>query len=214
MESIVFLLIAVLVWKLKLPTLAVQTTAHTPTQKPFAYRHLRYGVIGLFCYVGAEVSVGTFLTNYISDTLHISENEANTFVAFYWGGMLAGRLVGSVVLKFLAPQRVLTLLGITSIALILCSLNTDGYPAIWSMIALGISNSVMFAIIFSLSIKGLGAATSQASGYLSTAIAGGAIVSFGQGYLIDHYSWSVAFVLPLICYAYITFFGIKGYKPE
>ncbi|MDR6197334.1 sugar MFS transporter [Siphonobacter sp. SORGH_AS_0500] len=212
--SLVLLLIAVAVWKLKLPTLTANHSHTKEARGPFTYRHLRYGVLGLFCYVGAEVSVGTFLTNYIADTLQISENEANTFVAFYWGGMLAGRLIGSVVLKSVAPARLLTALGFASMALIFCSLNTNGYVAIWSMIALGVCNSVMFAIIFSLSVKGLGAATSQASGYLSTAIAGGAIVSYGQGYLIDHYNWSIAFVLPLICYAYITFFGMKGYKPE
>ncbi len=212
--SLVLLLIAGVVWKLKLPTLTTSNTLRQATKGPLSYRHLRYGIAGLFCYVGAEVSVGTFLTNYIADTLHITENEANTFVAFYWGGMLVGRLVGSFVLKVMAPSRLLTALGLASMGLILSSLNTDGYLAIGSMIALGVCNSVMFAIIFSLSVKDLGADTSQASGYLSTAIAGGAIVSFGQGYLIDHYSWSIAFLLPLICYAYITFFGIKGYKPE
>jgi FHS family L-fucose permease-like MFS transporter len=164
--------------------------------------------------VGAEVSIGTFLTNYIADTLAIAEEQANTYVAFYWGSMLVGRLIGSVLLKSIRPSFVLTTCAAAAIGLIGVSVMTTGHLAVWTMIAVGLCNSIMFAIIFSLSVNGLGKYTAQASGYLSTAIAGGAIVSYSQGLLIDHSTWAIAFMLPLLCYGYILFYGANGYKPR
>src|SRR5690606_31044416 len=141
--------------------------------------------------------------NYIADTLRISETQANTYVAFYWGSMLVGRLIGSVVLKSLKPSSVLTFCALSAILLIAISISTTGYLAVWTMIAVGLCNSIMFAIIFALSVEGLGKYTTKASGILSTAIAGGAIVSYSQGVLIDHFTWVIAFMLPLVCYVYI-----------
>lgn len=209
-------LIAIIVSRLKLPTIKIaqESTISSSEEKKgiFSFRNLKLGVWALFCYVGAEVSIGTFLTNYISDSLNIAEEQANTFVAFYWGSMLVGRLIGAVVLKSLKPSSVLTFCASAAIVLIVLSVNTSGYIAVWSMIAIGLCNSIMFAIIFSLSVEGLGKYTTQASGILSTAIVGGAIVSYSQGLLIDHYTWAIAFMLPLICYLYILFYGINGYR--
>jgi len=163
-------------------------------------------------YVGAEVSIGTFLTNYITDTIGVNTHTANSYVAFYWGGMLVGRLIGSVLLKYIHPPAVLRALAIGAIILISVSLLTGGQLAIWSMIAVGVCNAVMFAIIFSLSVGGLGSYTTRASGLLSTAIAGGAILSFSEGVLKDHFSWPVAFMVPLVCYCYLLYYGFDGYK--
>ncbi|UHG92377.1 sugar MFS transporter [Spirosoma oryzicola] len=208
--------IALVLWRLKLPVIRASADLNTHAEEPdksvFAFRNLRFGIGGLFCYVGAEVSIGTFLTNYIADTLRISENEANSFVAFYWGSMLVGRFVGAGLLKTIRPASILTVCAVLAIALVLFSVNTTGYVAVWSMIAVGLCNSIMFAIIFSLSVDGLGKFTTQASGLLSTAIAGGAVVSFCQGLLIDHFTWPIAFMLPVVCYGYILFYGINGYK--
>ncbi|RYD88895.1 MAG: glucose/galactose MFS transporter, partial [Sphingobacteriales bacterium] len=101
-----------------------------------------------------------------------------------------------------------------SIILIAVSVTNTGQLAIWTMIAIGLFNSVMFAIIFSLSVNGLGKYTTQASGILSTAIVGGAVISFAQGSLIDNFTWPVAFMLPLLCYVYILFFGLNGYRSK
>jgi FHS family L-fucose permease-like MFS transporter len=211
------LLIAFIVSRLGLPTIKVSagTGSSAPPQagtSAYSYRNLNLGVWAIFCYVGAEVSIGTFLTNYIADTLTIAEGQANTYVAFYWGSMLVGRLIGSVVLKSLRPSAVLSTCAAAAIALIAVSVLTTGHLAVWTMVAVGLCNSIMFAIIFSLSVNGLGKYTAQASGILSTAIAGGAIVSYSQGLLIDHATWAVAFMLPLVCYAYILFYGANGYK--
>ncbi|MEO6287322.1 MAG: glucose/galactose MFS transporter, partial [Dyadobacter sp.] len=99
-----------------------------------------------------------------------------------------------------------------SVLLIILSVNTSGTVAVWSMIGVGLFNSIMFATIFSLSVAGLEKYATKASGWLSTAIVGGAIVSFLQGWLIDHYSWAIAFTLPMVCYFFILFFGLNGYK--
>ncbi|WP_345948072.1 sugar MFS transporter [Mucilaginibacter sp. PAMB04274] len=208
-------LIALVVAFLKLPNLKpssnVDTVSYTNTNL-FSFRNLNFGTIGIFVYVGAEVSVGTFLTNYIADTLNIPVDQANTYVAFYWGSMLVGRLVGSWVLRSVKPSAVLTICATMATILILVSVNSAGSLAVWSMIAVGLCNSVMFAIIFSLSVQGVGKFTTQASGILSTAIAGGAIVSFSQGYVKDHATWLIAFMIPVVCYAYLVFYGVNGYK--
>ncbi|OZI05368.1 glucose/galactose MFS transporter [Siphonobacter sp. BAB-5385] len=206
--------IALTVSRLRLPDIQIQTEEKSQTQgrNVFSFRNLRFGILGIFCYVGAEVSVGTFLTNYITDTVHITENEANGYVSLYWGSMLVGRFLGAYLLKFLKASATLATCAGLAIVLIGFSINATGYVAVWSMIAVGLCNSIMFAIIFSLAVQGLGSYTTQASGLLSTAIAGGAIVSYGQGLLIDHYTWPIAFLLPILCYAYLVFFGLNGHK--
>lgn len=208
--------IALVVFNLKLPKISTTATTIQTTEAErrsiFSFRNLNFGAWAIFAYVGAEVSIGTFLTNYISDTLTLPIETANTYVAYYWGGMLVGRLFGSYLLQKVKPSLVLTFCAAAAIILVLISINSGGTTAVWAMIGVGLFNSVMFAIIFSLSVEGLGKYTTKASGILSTAIAGGAIVSFSQGYLKDHSTWAIAFLLPVICYAYIMFFGLNGYK--
>ena len=180
----------------------------------FSFRNLNLGVVAIFMYVGAEVSIGTFLTNYISDTLQITVNDANWYVAFYWGSMLLARLIGSYILRLCKPSSVLAVCAVGAAFLILISTNSNGTVAVWSMIAVGLCNSIMFATIFSLSVNGLKQYTTQASGLLSTAIVGGAVIPYAQGLLKDHYDWPAAFILPLLCYLYIVFYGINGYKSK
>lgn len=211
--------IALIVSRLSLPVIEIEDdTPEDGKQRTsrgiFSFRNLNFGIIAIFCYVGAEVSVGTFLTNYIADILGTTESVANSYVAFYWGSMLVGRLIGSVLLRSLKPPAVLSACGAMAIVLIGISIATTGYIAVWTMIAVGLCNSIMFATIFSLSVNGLGSYTTRASGLLSSAIVGGAIVSFCQGLLIDAFTWAIAFTLPMFCYGYIIFYGVNGYKPK
>ncbi|WP_205500084.1 sugar MFS transporter [Rufibacter psychrotolerans] len=213
--ALLLIVIALVVSRLKLPSIKTAQQAIAPETGNvgiFSFRNLKFGVWALFFYVGAEVAIGTFLTNYIADTLAVAEEQANTYVAFYWGSMLVGRLLGSVVLKTVRANTVLTISSLAAIVLILVSVLSSGNLAVWTMIAVGLCNSIMFAIIFSLSVEGLGKYTTKASGILSTAIAGGAIISYSQGVLIDHYSWLISFMLPLVCYVYILFYGVNGYR--
>ena len=213
------ILIAFTVSRLKLPVIKMAPTQqlaeeNQPVKSIFSFRNLNFGAIAIFVYVGAEVSIGTFLTNYIADILKIEVKDASNYVAIYWGSMLVGRLIGAFALKTLKPSYVLSICAAMSILLISISITNTGQLAIWSMILIGFFNSVMFAIIFSLSVDGLGKFTTRASGILSTAIVGGAVVSFLQGLLIDSYSWPVAFMLPLLCYLFILFYGLKGYQSK
>lgn len=209
--------ISIVVSKLRLPVIKAEAVKHTSSTNKggiFSFRNLKFGVWAIFFYVGAEVAIGTFLTNYIADTISISEKDANSYVSFYWGSMLAGRLIGAVILKTIKPSSVLAFCASLAILLIAVSISSGGHLAVWSMIGVGLCNSIMFAIIFSLSVEGLGQYTTQGSGILSTAIAGGAVISYSQGVLIDNYSWQLAFLLPIVCYLYILFYGLNGYKQK
>ena len=206
-------------YNLKLPAIKTgkgvsETTDTNKAKSVFSFRNLNFGVWAIFVYVGAEVSIGTFLTNYIADILKIEVHQANNFVAFYWGGMLIGRLAGSFILKSVKPPVVLAACAAMSVLLIIFSINSSGYIAVWSMIAVGLCNAIMFATIFSLSVHGLKKYTTRASGLLSTAIVGGAIISFLMGLLKDKYSWPIAFLIPAVCYLYIIFYGINGYRSK
>lgn len=211
------LLIAFAVSRLSLPVISTKGSEQLSgkeTGSIFSFRNLRFGIIGIFVYVGAEVSIGTFLTNYIVDLLGISESAANNYVAFYWGGMLVGRLIGAGLLRILQPAMVLSVCAVMAVLMILVSISTTGMVAVWTMIAVGLCNAVMFATIFSLSVQGVGKHTTSASGLLSTAICGGAIISYAQGLLKDHATWQIAFLIPVVCYLYILFYGLSGYKAK
>lgn len=215
----VLIVIALIVFRLNLPQFktndnSVNALVNESGKNIFSFRNLNFGIGAIFLYVGAEVSIGTFLTNYIADTLKIEIHQANSFVAFYWGSMLVGRLLGSALLQTIKPPTVLKFCAAFSIVLIILSINSTGYLAVWSMIAVGLCNAVMFATLFSLSVSGLGRFTTQASGLLSTAIVGGAVISFLMGLVRDHFNWHLAFIIPAICYLYILFYGINGYKSK
>jgi FHS family L-fucose permease-like MFS transporter len=215
----VLIIIALVVYRLKLPQIkAGADTADTSQveniKSVFSFRNLNFGIGAIFVYVGAEVSLGTFMTNYIADTLKMDVHQANSFVAFYWGGMLVGRLLGSALLQSIKPPLMLRACAIMSVLLILISINSSGYVAVWSLISVGVCNAIMFATIFSLSVDGLGKFTTQASGLLSTAIVGGAIIPFLTGVVRDNSTWYLAFIIPVLCYVYILFYGINGYKSK
>ena len=216
--AVLLIVIAVILSKLALPAInpaaGSSSSSNESVKSIFSFRNLNFGVVGIFMYVGAEVSIGTYLTNYISDTIKISVIDANAYVAFYWGSMLIGRLIGAYVLQKIKPSLVLSFCAFMAILFIIVSVNTTGSLAVWTMIGVGLFNSVMFATIFSLSVSGLKSYTTKASGLLSTAIAGGAIISFAQGVIKDNYDWRIAFILPLLCYAYILFYGVNGYKSK
>lgn len=212
--GLTLLIIAIVLSRLKLPVVnpSLPVERNLKSKSILSQRNLKFGIIALFCYVGAEVSIGTFLTNYIADLLKIEENQANNFVAIYWGSMFVGRLLGAYVLRVVQPAKMLAIVVCCAMMLIVISLMSSGIVAVWTMVAVGLCNSIMFAIIFSLSVKGLGSRTTRASGLLSSAIAGGAVVSYAQGQLIDNFNWDISFLLPLACYAFVLFFSLNGYK--
>lgn len=180
------------------------------------YRHLVLGVIGIFVYVGAEVSIGSFLVNYFTqaDIGGLTAKTAAIYVSFYWGCAMVGRFIGSALLKKLPTEGVVGSVAVIACALVITSMTTFGHFAMWTIILVGLFNSVMFPSIFTLGIAGLGPLTSKGSGLLVMAIVGGAIIPELQGILADRIGIHHAFILPVLCYIYIAFYGFKGSRPS
>lgn len=222
--------IAFILSRIQLPTLSSgeeNTDESTDPNKTSAwsYSHLIFGVIAIFMYVGGEVAIGSYLINYFKqpEIAGLTEETGAHFVSYYWGGAMVGRFLGSVLLSKFKPNLVLTLFAALAITMILISVNTTGDIAMYSIISVGFFNSIMFPTIFTLAVKGLGKYTTQASGYLSTAIVGGALIPVAFGTVVDHYMNSgaseatglrFAFIIPMLCYAYIAWFGLSGYKEK
>lgn len=180
----------------------------------WSFRHLTLGAVGIFVYVGAEVAIGSFLVNYISQdfVLGIKEAEAGKYISFYWGGAMVGRFIGSYVLTKLDSGKVLSFNAAVASILVITTMLTTGHVAMWSILLVGLFNSIMFSNIFALSIEGLGKFRSQGSGILFAANVGGAIIPLLQGSLADTIGIQYAFIIPVICYWYLVFYGMKGSK--
>ena len=175
-------------------------------------RHLLLGIVAIFVYVGAEVSIGSFLINYFSQAEigHVSESLASRYVSLYWGGAMIGRFIGSAVLQKVRTGTVLGIAALVASLLVCISMLTFGHVAMWSIILVGLFNSVMFPTIFTLGIAELGELTGEGSGMLVMAIVGGAIIPVIQGVMADRIGLHHAFILPAICYLYIVFYAFKG----
>jgi len=178
------------------------------------YRHLVLGAVGIFVYVGAEVSIGSFLVSFLgeADIAGLEETQAAKYLTYYWGGAMLGRFIGAAVMQRIDAGRTLAFNAICSVILIAITILSSGSIAMWAILLVGLFNSIMFPTIFSLALSGLGKHTSQGSGILCLAIVGGAILPLLQGFLADSSSVQFAFILPLICYLYIVFYGVKGSK--
>jgi MFS transporter, FHS family, L-fucose permease len=181
----------------------------------WGYRHLLLGALGIFVYVGAEVSIGSFLVNYLghADIVGLAEVEAGKMVSFYWGGAMIGRFIGSAVQRKINPGKVLAFNAVFASFLVIVSMLTFGEIAMWTILLVGLFNSIMFPTIFTLAIDGLGKHTGQGSGILCMAIVGGAIIPVVQGVIADNIGIHHAFILPVICYIFIAYYGVKGHKP-
>jgi FHS family L-fucose permease-like MFS transporter len=178
------------------------------------YPHVILGAIAIFVYVGAEVSIGSFLVNYFNqpDIGGLTVQAAANLVPFYWGGAMIGRFIGSAVLQKVRPGYLLGLCAIVALLLVVTSMATFGHFAMWSILLVGLFNSIMFPTIFTLGIAELGPLTGKASGLLVAAIVGGAIIPLAEGALADRIGIHHAFILPVLCYCYIAFYGFRGSK--
>jgi FHS family L-fucose permease-like MFS transporter len=197
--------------RLKLPVIESEIQKRGSWKKVISNPSLILGMVGIFSYVGAEVTIGSFLVNYVVSLTPMPETEAATLVAVYWGGAMAGRFLGIFTLKEFSPGRVLSVHAMLAIALILISINSVGLMSIYSMILVGFCNSIMFPTIFTLGIKDLAVGEEQkGSGLLATAILGGAIIPVLTGELADKMGFRIAFLIPVVCYAYIAILGLKN----
>ena len=216
------IILAVFVKMIRLPNankIAEEESEHNHDGKHsvWQYRHLVFGAAGIFCYVGAEVSIGSLLVSVLGYLKGLDHASAAKYLSFYWGGAMVGRFLGSAIMAKIAPNRYLAFNATAAVALLGVAMlagKASADIAMWALLAIGFFNSIMFPTIFSLATKGLGRFTSSASGVLCTAIVGGAVVPVVQGWAADTYGLMISFVVSAICYVYIVFFAIKGYKAD
>lgn len=208
-------LLGIVIWKFRLPAFAAasgKASASESQTSLWRHRRLVLGAIGIFVYVGAEVSIGSFLVNYLSgpEIGGMSVKTAAGYVSIYWGGAMVGRLVGSGLLQKIRTGTVLGCAALVAFILVLTTMSSFGSLAVWSIVAIGLFNSVMFPSIFTLGIEGLGPLTGEGSGLLVAAIVGGALIPEFQGIVADRIGIHHAFFLPAICYLYIAYFAFIG----
>jgi FHS family L-fucose permease-like MFS transporter len=222
----------------KLPKMINEESTGTYAEA-FKNKKLMQGVLGIFFYVGAEVAIGSYLVNYfldmnlvtvikqngimksIAETIlnsGLAENDnkavVGVFVTFYWSGAMIGRFAGAYLTKVIKPGKVLAIFATISVGLILLSIVTTGLVSMWSILAVGLFNSIMFPTIFTLAIDGIGALKPKASGLLCTAIVGGALIPPAFGFLTDLMAFKNALFFIVLCYAYIVWFGYKNGKSQ
>lgn len=213
--------LAIIFAKLDLPVIrehtegaSGQVQSHLGKTSALQSTHLVLGAVGIFVYVGAEVSIGSFLVNFLGEAhiVGMPEEQAAHYIAYYWGGAMVGRFIGSAVMQKIPAGTVLAFNAFMAALLVLVAMTTSGSVAMWAILGVGLFNSIMFPTIFSLALRDLGPHTSQGSGILCLAIVGGAIVPLLQGVLADNLGIQLAFILPVVCYGFILFYGAKGSK--
>ena len=212
--ALALMVLGIAIAKFKLPTIAAENTKQSDTANAslWTQRHLILGAVAIFVYVGAEVSIGSFLVNYMSqpDIGNVSVQTAARYVSLYWGGAMIGRFIGSGLLQKIRTGTLLGMAAIVAALLVISSMLSSGHFAMWSILAVGLFNSIMFPSIFTLGINGLGPLTGEGSGVLVCAIVGGALIPELQGLVADRIGIHHAFFLPVACYLYIMYFAFWG----
>ncbi|MBB3764963.1 sugar MFS transporter [Sphingomicrobium lutaoense] len=216
--AVAIALVAAVVWKFRNK---LKGETHAPSSGLAGFDLLKrtrfgYGALCIFLYVGAEVAIGSIIVNYLmqADVLNLPEQDAGKLIGLYWGGAMVGRFIGSALLRMFSPGKLLAFNAMGAITLILISANSTGVVSGYSLLAVGLMNSIMFPTIFSLACEKLGPRAADGSGIINVAIFGGAVVPVAFGALAD-LSGSLAFALtlPALCYAAIAGFGIYARRP-
>ena len=175
-----------------------------------------FGALCIFLYVGAEVAIGSLIVNYLMQdhVMGLEEQAAGKLIAYYWGGAMVGRFIGSAVLRVVSPGKVLAAVAIGAITLIAISTQTSGAVSGYSLLAVGLTNAIMFPTIFTLACEKLGPRAADGSGIINVAIFGGAVIPLLTGMIADATgSLALAFALPAACYAVIAGFGWYARRP-
>jgi len=212
--------LAIFVFAFRLPALT-ETTEQAASQKntyadALRQRHVLFGVLGIFFYVGAEVAIGSLAVNYFAlpEIAGFSEQQASHYLTIYWSLAMVGRFVGSALMVKFSPRKLLALFACMNMLLLATTMAVNGMLSVYSLVAIGLFNSIMFPTIFALSIERLGVLTNKASSLLVMAVVGGALVPLFQGILADAIGLHYSFILPLLCYGYIVFYGVSGSYPK
>jgi FHS family L-fucose permease-like MFS transporter len=178
------------------------------------FSHLRLGALAIFFYVGAEVAIGSMMINFLGQPSMggLSHEAAAKYVSLYWGGVMCGRLIGFFAMQKIRARPALAFVSSIASLLIVTGILTHGQVAMWAIVACGLFNSVMWPCIFPMSVEGLGRFTSHGSGILIMMVVGGAIIPEIQGLLADKFGYQPSFAIVLLCYLYILFFALRGYR--
>ncbi len=212
------LILSVIFAFLKLPKIdqGLQEKQNTVDGSAWQHKHLVLGAFGIFVYVGAEVGIGSFLVNFIGleSIANMNEAEASRYIGYYFGGAMVGRFIGAIAMQKIDAGKALGFNALCAFGLLIMVISSSGAVAMWSLLLIGLCNSIMFPTIFTLAISGLKQHTSQGSGILCLAIVGGAILPLLQGFLADWIGIQLAFVLPALCYLYIAYYGVSGSRIE
>ena len=216
--GVALILLAVAIGSFKLPKIehAQHKVGEKVNDSIWKHPNLIFGAIAIFVYVGAEVSIGSFLVNYFTqpEIGGLTDKVAASFVAFYWGGAMVGRFIGSAILQKVSTRGLLGICAVCAAALVAISMLSTGHFAMYSIILVGLFNSIMFPSIFTLGVAELGPLTGDGSGVMIMAIVGGAIIPVAQGAIADRIGIHHAFFLPVICYVFILFFALSGSRPN
>lgn len=215
----VMVLVAVTFFFLRLPVIrSVEDAERAATTDDSIWKHkpLVYGVVAIFLYVGAEVSIGGFLVNFFAmrEIGGLDEEVAGRMVSYYWGAAMVGRFVGAALMRYVRPPSMLAFNGLAAIVLIAFTMTAEGSVAMWSILAVGFFNSIMFPTIFTLAIRDLGPLTSVGSGLLCQAIVGGAVLPMLQGVAADLVGVQLSFAVPAVCYFYIIWYALRGSRTD
>lgn len=254
----ILLLVGLLISRVKLPSFQMETEETVQGWGALKFNHLKFGVFTMFCYVGGEVAVGSFIISFLEETMKFNEAISKNYLSLYWGGAMIGRFLGAIslnqsisqakkavfmlgaaalvflvifsivnlnfaqisfflvfiALNFIAffigkaaPARTLSIFAAINVLLLISAMVNHGEIAMYSILGIGIFNSIMFSNIYTLAISGLGKYTSQGSSLVVMAILGGAIVPIFQGYLADQFGVQHSFIIPVFCYLVILIFG-------
>jgi len=217
----IFLLVAGLIWFAHLPDVSAQDRGEKNDDSGkrwrniLAHPHLIKGVIAQFFYVGAQVGVASFVIRFVKHTMpDTPEKMAAQFLVAHQVGFMTGRFAGSAMMKRIQAPKLLSIFGIGALVCVVIGTTTSGLPSVLAVVLVGFFNSIMFPTIFALSLKGLGPLTKRGSSLLVMSIIGGALIPAAMGRISDASNIQLAFVVPLICYLYVIYFAISGYKTK
>ncbi|MGH8143172.1 MAG: sugar MFS transporter [Steroidobacteraceae bacterium] len=209
--------LAALMWRLRNRLVEPHVKESGLRQALVLLRHTRfgYGALCIFLYVGAEVTIGSLMVSYLtqSSVLALSQRSAGKLVSLYWGGAMLGRFVSAYLLRVISPGKVLATSAAVVLVLLFTSAHSAGLLSGSTLLAVGLFNSLMFPTIFSLACEGLGPRAAEASGIICVAIVGGAVVPLLTGHTADLVGLKTALIVPACCYAGIVGFGLYARKP-
>lgn len=212
LACVLFCSAIIFAYLIKLPSIESVKTSPFDNEIVWNNRPLILGVLAIFLYVGAEVSVGTWLIVYFKSSFALQSGviTVGKIITFYWLGAFIGRLIGALLMNFIAAPKYLFINALMAITTIMISINSSGNIAMVSILAVGFFNSVMFPTIFAIALKGLGPMTNRGSGLLCQAIVGGAFIPVIQGTAADNFGIQLSFIVPMLCYLFVVWYALKG----